>query len=832
MLGLIWFLGAAIDRLWLAVDRSVPSWDPADNLTNALNFWWLFQQPHWWSGEWWTELWMRSGKYPPLLFVATVPFQNWFGTGADQALLVNLLFSAVLLLSVYGLGRQLFSPQVGLWAAGLCLLFPRLYTNRIDYFMDFPMTALVAASFCCLTIWRDAKGRSAQWLWILACGFCFGAAILTKQSALFFLLIPLLWVSIGSIKQRAWERLLQVASGSLLTLAIVFPWVRTNWIFQISAAFNSNIKSAANEGDPDLNTLDAWIYYWRDLPAAVSLPLLIVPLVGLVLYWLGLLPVQKSAPAQERSALKWLAVFWVGSYVLWSAIVNKDLRYIMPYLPIVAIGLAYGMTRWSYRWRSVAYGTVGLATVLMLLNLFPVGDRLTTWATQTLTPNAQLHPYWGKPLPHIEAIDEIIRTQPYQIANIGILASSPTVNQHNFNYYGNLRNFQVYARQMGRETEEIEDELESLSWFIVQQDRPRANRRRDDDDPRTKTIRAIEQSPDFQLTKTWVLPDRTRLKLFHRAVMPVTVQPSPANTTPQVRLEQVTLPDRTPPGKSVPITYQWAGSWEQLHAGLVLLTWRHQSDRRSHWLHDHGIGLGSLHPPLTQAIQPTIGRSTVDPTQSFQVIERTAMRLPKTAIAGTYTLEATYLNAQTGETYPIATPPISLTVDPVTSPVAAPPVDWVTQLRLLATDLPEGLPEIDPVFGKLGQINMYDPIQNYAVQAEKTLEYRLQQDPQNRDYAYGLALARVLQQRVNPAIAALEKVVQLDPQNPNAYAYLAIVNLYDLRSGAAQAALRPALALKPDAPELQAIDGAIALMRGNLWKAWQQGRAVLAEIKD
>ena len=31
-----------------------------------------------------------------------------------------------------------------------------------------------------------------------------------------------------------------------------------------------------------LNTLAAWTYYWQDLPSAVSWPLLVVPLVGIL----------------------------------------------------------------------------------------------------------------------------------------------------------------------------------------------------------------------------------------------------------------------------------------------------------------------------------------------------------------------------------------------------------------------------------------------------------------------------------------------------------------------------------------------------------------------
>ena len=788
MVALLWLVSAASDRLWIWLDRSVPSWDPADNLTNALHFLPTLAQADWFSGDWWTQFWARSSKYPPLLFALTVPFLQLFGLGEDQALLVNLLFSAVLLLSVYGIGRHLFDDRSGVWAAGLCILLPRLYTNRLQYFMDFPLAAMVALSFYCLTLWRDEKQRSRQWLWGLGFGASFGLAILTKQSALLFFLVPLVWLVV--VCGRSGQRLVQLASGLLVTLAIALPWVRTNWIYQISAAFNSNVKSAIDEGDPPLSSIAAWTYYWQDLPRALSWPLLILPIASLMLYWL--LPTRQKITTSERQGLIWLLGFWLGAFGLWSAIVNKDGRYILPALPIVAIVLAYGLTRWR---PTVGRVAIALAGFLLLSNLFGIGG---TAIAQRLSPQAELLPVLGATFPHAEVIDTIIRAQPQQIANLGMLASNPAVNQHTFNYYGNVRNFQVFSRQMGRDKGQTEEELRSLSWFLTQPDR-RA------DAARRELTEAIDRSPDFRLNQTWTLPDNSRIQLYQRSRLPVMVQPA-ATTQTQLTLDRVTVPTRVPPDEPIPITYTWSGTWQQLTSGLVLLTWRQQNGS-AFWLHDHGIGLGSLYAPAAP------------PDRSFQVTEQTAMQPPDTP--GTYRLEAVYLNDK-GQTEAIAVPPITITLDPAAPPVAAPELDWVTQLRSRAADLPKGIEALEEIFANIAQLNMFDPIQAYADQAARTLAVRQQQNPKNQEYAYGLAFAYALQQQVAPTIAALERVVQQDSQNPNAYAYLAAAHLYALHPHAAQAAIDSALAIAPDQPELHAIASAAAFMRGNVWQAWQQ----------
>jgi hypothetical protein len=61
---------------------------------------------------------------------------------------------------------------------------------------------------------------------------------------------------------------------------------------------------------------------------------------------------------------------------------------------------------------------------------------------------------------------------------------------------------------------------------------------------------------------------------------------------------------------------------------------------------------------------------------------------------------------------------------------------------------------------------------------------------------------------------------------------LGFVNLYAFRPGAAQAALAPALEMAPDAPEIRGLSALASLYRGNVWGAWQQGRAAIALMNE
>jgi len=869
VLGTIWLLGAISDRLWFAFDRSVPAWDQAEYLTGTLNYWQVLQHPQWLSGEWWTNFWLLSTKIPPLIFILTAPFLQVFGTAPDRATLVHLLFSAILLASVYSLGVQLFNRQVGLWAAAICVVLPGLYRFRLQFLLDYPLTAAITLTFFCLTMWNQESGirnkeegrgereegerkiiSASSYFWAIAFGISLGLSILVKHTTVLFLFTPIVWLAVGTVRQKAWGRLAQLAGALLLSVAVFGPWAKTNWLLILTGGKRATFDSAIAEGDPALNTINAWIYYGQHLPEQVSWPLLLISLVGLLLYfWRNR---QNSLSILHFKSCRWLAVFWGGAYLINSLNLNKDDRYVLPYLPVVAIFLAYCLTLWPRKWgQQIRWGTIGLAIVAMLFHMWPLGGALGDNLVQIVSPGNSSYPYLGKEWPHREVIAEIIDTEPYLQSTLGVLPSTPEINQHNLNYYGALANFQVYGRQVGTSLKEVPQDVRSLSWFVTKTG-PQGSIREGIKKAQNAAVAAIEKGDKFQLQKSWILPDNTNLNLYRKRWRAVEIQPL-NEVRSQVQLEQVTVAASSVPGVPIPVTYIWSGPWQQLQSGLVVLTWKNrlgsdiQTGQTYRILHDRAIAQATLHPGILEADKFAVG---------FRVVDRTAMLPPANIAPGSYNLEATYLNRKTGETYPINVAAVSVKIEaqplnlrsqtlpgnendqkfkikakPLDLPSKAltrnednaniPELDLVTQLRVMAANLPKGLPGLKPVFEQIGRINQYDPIQDYTIQAEQAFEYRLKQEPNNLELAYGLAFSRALQQNVKGAIAALEKVTQLDSKNPYAYAYLAFVNLYGWHPKAAETALKPALALNPNLPEIRVLNGVAALLQGNLIQAWQ-----------
>ena len=92
-----------------------------------------------------------------------------------------------------------------------------------------------------------------------------------------------------------------------------------------------------------------------------------------------------------------------------------------------------------------------------------------------------------------------------------------------------------------------------------------------------KMVQRVESGEDFSLLRTWTLPDKTSLKLYHKELPAVAVQPLP-NKASQVKLTSINIPQQAPPGQPIPVTYQWSGPGQELQEGLVLLTWQHRGN--------------------------------------------------------------------------------------------------------------------------------------------------------------------------------------------------------------------------------------------------------------
>ena len=438
----------------------------------------------------------------------------------------------------------------------------------------------------------------------------------------------------------------------------------------------------------------------------------------------------------------------------------------------------------------------------MLLNLFPLGGG---WLTAFLSPRMQHLPYTGEPWATPKVVETAIATNPYLRMNIGVLPSTNQINQSNISFYGSIPDFQVYGRQVGVREEEVAQDVNALDWFVT-----KTGEQGSIPASQPQTVELVENGGQFNLLKKWLLPDQSYLKLYQKKELQTIVNPLKTQDS-EVKLDSVIMPEKIKPGQVIDITYNWSGTAEKLQNAIVLLSWNSEQDKESTWNHDHAIGMSNLHFSSLE---------TEELNQDFQVQENTAMFVPKDIRDGDYILNAIYLDQTTGETYPLAIPKIQINIDQTTPPmVATREPDLVSQINILAPQLAEGIPGLEPIFAHVGRINQYDPNQAYLQVTEKALQTRLPSE-NNLNYLYTLMLSQVLQQNVNSAIDTAQKLVRLAPNNAYNHAYLSFLYLYDWNGKEGGKSLQPALELAPDIVEFQYLKGVSALLQGNLAQVW------------
>jgi 4-amino-4-deoxy-L-arabinose transferase-like glycosyltransferase len=778
-------ISIVIHLTWLALDQSQPAWDQAGHLTGVINFQTVLSRIQIFSPDWWHDLWAQATSYrAPLIYLLTVPLFNIFGKSFHSGILVNLLFIPVIIYSTYYLGKRAFDDRIGLWAAGMCLMSPALLSFQLDYLLDYGIVAITILSFLLLTLWKDAATKLASWQWSLLFGILFGCLMLTKPTGFLFLLVPGVFLLGSFIRSRNWLGLLQSGLVLIVTWLIFGGWFGQNWLTIITSAIAAN-EMGAGEGDPPGNTLAGWLYYVQLLPELISLPILITA-IGCTVIWL--FKRSKYPGSIQSQQVIWLLLYFVGAYVFCSLATNKDGRFISPILPVASIFIAYILNLCQSVWFDrLRWFTVGLNGLLLLIHVLPIPGtdslRNITQIGYSYPPMAQVKPE----LSNQALIQSIVDNQPYLRSTIGSMVSSREINFENLDFYGHVQNSQVYAREfIGSANEEkqlIEQDIKAFNWYALKTgDIGKINQ---------KLIPIVERNPDLQLHQSWKTRDGSILKLYRRKDIPIVVEPL-AEKIEQVRLEKVIIAPSA--GRSIETTYQLSGDRAALKHGLLLLNW--QSGDRT-WTHDRGIGRGELHFEGTNIL-------------SFRVTEHSAMLPPAKLPLDSYQLTATYLDRQTGKTYPLAVPKIE--IRSITDRPAE--LDLITKLHQLSEPFAQG--KIDPVFSQIAIFNQADPIQDYLVQAQQAIEYRLDRGDPNLGWRYTLALTQALQRQIDPLLDNLTKITQQDPQNPSAWTYLGVVRLYNWQPQSAETVFKKAEALPSPPAALATLKIVSAIFRFDL----------------
>jgi 4-amino-4-deoxy-L-arabinose transferase-like glycosyltransferase len=336
---------------WTVKDKTPPAWDPADHISAGYDYYAplargslkgfvqeFFHEPHY---------------YAPFVHLLTALIFLLFSPSRLTGIGVNFLSLAVLLYSVSWLSRRLYGPKnspeqpasesegidanrsaikpsdgsasimiMAVMAALLAVSYHFSAWLLHDGFLDYPLMAIVAASFALLI----KAGNFDRLKDAVLFGVVGGFGMLTKQTFAFFFLLPglyVIWQVLATRNVKAIRNLI-IAGVLIAAISAIWYWPHLREVIDI---YKVNQDAAKNENEAPLYSIMSNLYYVHGIISPqVQLPFGFLFFGGLI---------YSLFRRRKESRMLYL---WLGSGLLaFTMVANKDLRYTVPLLPAVAL---------------------------------------------------------------------------------------------------------------------------------------------------------------------------------------------------------------------------------------------------------------------------------------------------------------------------------------------------------------------------------------------------------------------------------------------------------------------------------------------------------------
>ena len=204
---------------WNRLEGRPPAWDQSIHLEIAQDYKKALAK-----GELKELLFLRPKPgmppFPPLYHLTLQPALG-APDPAAAARLPNILYMAILCLSVWGIGRRFAGEWGGLGAAVLISCIPEIQWLFREQLVDLALIAWVAAAYWALTASEEFERLVPSAL----CGLLFAAAMMTKWSA-FSYFLPALWTA-GLAFRKGYGR--NVLVCAVLAAGPCLPWYLAQW---------------------------------------------------------------------------------------------------------------------------------------------------------------------------------------------------------------------------------------------------------------------------------------------------------------------------------------------------------------------------------------------------------------------------------------------------------------------------------------------------------------------------------------------------------------------------------------------------------------------------
>jgi 4-amino-4-deoxy-L-arabinose transferase-like glycosyltransferase len=323
-----------VNLLWLKFDQLPPAWDQAFHLHSVL----LTKQ--WFGGAFWGN-WVDLIKafygYPPLIYFFGAFYTFISGATIKAISSLNTVFLIISLVGLYFLTRLLVKEKKSLLPFLSVLLFsffPVVYDISRNLLLDLPliMFTVWGLYFYLKSDYLNQKRPALGW------ALCLSFASLTKLNG-FLYFSPMVLFSLFICLTEKKAAIVKNLFLSLLVYLLLVGWW---WVVNYQNIFNY-LTGLAGKGEPltdpmNLLNITTWFHYFR-----LFFLHQVFPFTAII--FLISIPFFQKANSLKKEAKLFFWFYLLFNYILFTVIKNKDFRFTMPLLPVVAIITTVGINQ-------------------------------------------------------------------------------------------------------------------------------------------------------------------------------------------------------------------------------------------------------------------------------------------------------------------------------------------------------------------------------------------------------------------------------------------------------------------------------------------------------
>ena len=454
---LVIIISLLIDNLFISNINIPPAWDQGYHLSNVFKMFNILVNSNLNISNKIDQILNVTDTYRgPLTYLLSALFLTFTKNTYHFAYLSNQIFSIICILTIYNLGKLFKDKSTGLWAS-IIFTFSSLIINlRSDYLIDLSLTSFCSLNLLIFTKWFLEEKKVS--LYSFFSGISLGLIFLIKPTGIIFFFLPLITILIKFFKRenKFTFTLKQIILFIISFSIIIFPWFSRHWITIVSSSINAWQWGVNYQEGLEFYSIESWLYYIKKLPLILG----IINFSILSTIFLIEKVNQKELFKLRIKSTKidlWFLIYFINCYLIGSIMSTKDIRFILPLYPLVAIYLSSFINSNKYKLFNF-YSKKNILIISLSISLLIQFNRFlfTNWKINSIEE-------W----PHKEIIDEIEKENKGLISTLAILPDTREINTFNLEAEAAKQGEYVAIRQVISNKETYKEDLKYFDWFLL-----------------------------------------------------------------------------------------------------------------------------------------------------------------------------------------------------------------------------------------------------------------------------------------------------------------------------------------------------------------------------